>query len=151
MSASRRSVSSPPSVGRSPLASRDDALDLVGMLVDSPLQPQTVALTFDAHDQPLVCLTIDGTRRSLGTLTDDLVTLFSTWEMCRTVVLATTSTGRAKMPDAGEQVAFLDARERFELEGITLVDWFIIGERRGWSLAELTDARSLWRGFRADE
>lgn len=126
-------------------------MEVVSEVIDSPVRAQTVALTFDEHDQPLVCLIVDGTRRSLSTLTDDLVGVFVQWEMCRSVVLATTATGRAKTPDGAEQVAFLDARERFEIEGITLVDWFIIGERRGWSLAELTDARPLWRGFRVVE
>jgi hypothetical protein len=116
--------------------------------IDQPLRPQTVVLTFNEFGAPDVCLVIERTPRDIGELTLDLVRVLTRMPSAATVIVGTTCLGdTARTPLTAtddEHIAFLEAREVFELEGIDLVDWFLVGARQTQSLATLTDARPRW-------
>jgi hypothetical protein len=116
--------------------------------LDRPLRPQTVVLTFNEIGAADVCLVIDRTPRDLGELTATLVGALARMPSAATVIIGTTCVGTTALAplvaSADEHIAFLEAREVFELEGIDLVDWFLVGEGQSLSLATLTDAQPRW-------
>jgi hypothetical protein len=116
--------------------------------IDRPLRPQTVVLTFSHVGAAHVCLVIDRTPRTLDELTGNIVRAVRRLPQAATALIATTCLGDS--PDnplvatADEHIAFLEARELFDLESVDLVDWFLIGQHRSQSLAEATAAQSRW-------
>jgi hypothetical protein len=116
--------------------------------LDRPLRPQTVVLAFNEIGAADVCLVIDRTPRDLSELTVTLIGALTRMSSAATVIIGTTCVGStARTPlvaSADEHIAFLEAREVFELEGIDLVDWFLVGDAQTLSLATLTDAQPRW-------
>jgi hypothetical protein len=49
-------------------------------------------------------------------------------------------------PEPADHLRLLDLRAIFDDVGVQLLDWFVIAGGYASSLAELTDARPLWRG-----
>jgi hypothetical protein len=117
-------------------------------VIDRPLRPQTVALTFNEFGAPHTCLVIERTPRDVGELTTELARVLARMPSASTVIVGTTCLGETGCHPlvalADEHVAFLEAREIFELQGIDLVDWFLVGDYQALSLATVTDAQRRW-------
>jgi hypothetical protein len=116
--------------------------------LDRPVRPQTVVLTFGSMGEPLVCLTIDRTPREVDELARQLVEALEHKPAVASLLIATACVGESIAAPleatADEHIAFLEAREMFDLEGVNLVDWFLVGDRSAVSLAAVTDAQPRW-------
>jgi hypothetical protein len=125
-----------------------DGLAAILETLDQPVRPQTVALTFGSMGEPLVCLMIERTPREVDELTHHLVVALEREPAVASLLVATACVGETCADpieaSADEHIAFLEARELFDLEGINLIDWFLVGRRSAVSLAAVTDAQPRW-------
>jgi hypothetical protein len=125
-----------------------DGLVAILEALDRPTRPQTVVLTFGSMGEPLVCLIVDRTPREIDVLSHQLVVALEHKPAVASILIATACVGETiddpLEASADEHIAFLEARELFDLEGVNLVDWFLVGARSAVSLAAVTDAQPRW-------
>lgn len=121
------------------------ALDVVLLLATSPPRKETVCLLLDADHRGLGSVVVKDAPRDLMAFTATLSDVLSRLACIRAVVLATSCPGFGWQPSPGEHIAFLECRERLEPINVDLIDWFLLDDGHATSLAESTDARSLWR------
>ncbi len=130
-----------------PVRSPEDALEVVACVFSQPAATETVCLLLDhAHCGGLV-LSVAGAGEAeqvdhVGALVAELAT---SDPHLGAVVLATARPGRTTRPTHDDELTFLGLRGRFEEAGVDLLDWFLVANGLATSLAELTDARPLWR------
>lgn len=121
------------------------ALDVVLLLATAPPRNETVCLLLDADHRGLGSLVVNDAPRDLAAFTTALSGLLSRLSSIQALVLATMCPGTGWQPSPSEHISFLDCRERLELLNVELVDWFLLDDGHATSLAESTDAQSLWR------
>jgi hypothetical protein len=128
-----------------PLCCPTAALDVTLLLASHPPRNEAVCLFLDADHRGRTSFVITDAPRDLTDLTASISRVCAELPWVRAVVLACSSPGRGYLPTAVEQIAFLESRERFDLIGVELLDWFLLDAGMACSLAEATDARHLWR------
>jgi hypothetical protein len=131
-----------------PLPGPEEALATILAATSHPPAAETVCLLLDAAHCGLGCVNVDGTADddAVYRVADFLVDVALERTQLAAVVLATTRPGRSHLPEPGDHLRFLDLRAIFDDVGVQLLDWFVIAGGYASSLAELTDARPLWRG-----
>jgi hypothetical protein len=121
------------------------ALDVILLLASHPPRHEVVCLLLDADHRGRSSFVVTDAPRDVTDLTASIALVCAELPWVRAVVLACCSPGGGYLPTALEQIAFLESRERFDLIGVELLDWFVLDAGRAASLAEATDARHLWR------
>lgn len=128
-----------------PLCCPVAALDIILSLATHPPRSELVCLLVDINHQVQSSLVVADAPRDITSLTGSFARICAELPWVRAIVLACCSPGGGYLPNATEQIAFLDSREQFDLIGVELLDWFVLDAGRASSLAEATDARLLWR------
>lgn len=121
------------------------ALDVILSVATHPSRSEAVCLLLNEYHCVRSSFVIAKAPRDLGSLTSALSGICEALPWVRAVIFATLSNGSGTVPNAAEQIDFLDCRERFSVIGVDLIDWFILNAGVAASVAEITDARSLWR------
>lgn len=131
-----------------PLPGAEEALATILAATAQPPVPETICLLLDPAHCGLGCVTVDGTTDddAVYRVADFLVDVALERTRLGAVVLATARPGRSHLPEPADHLRFLDLRAIFDDVGVQLLDWFVIAGGYASSLAELTDARPLWRG-----
>lgn len=130
-----------------PLTGPADALSVVFAAASDPPRAEAICLLLDHAHRGLGCIVVVGAG-PLEPVVEMLEHLACTEPTIEGVVLASVRTGDADRAGRGDLLAFHDLRERFDVLGIDLVDWFVVHERHAASLAELTDSQVRWRARR---
>jgi hypothetical protein len=128
-----------------PLCCPVAALDVILMLASHPPRAEVVCLLLDGNHVGQSSIVVSDAPRNLAELTDSFARVCAELPWVRAVVLACCSPGGGYIPSHLEHLEFLESREQFDLIGVDLLDWFMLDSGRACSLAEATDARSLWR------
>lgn len=131
-----------------PLPGPEEALATILVAATQPPAEETICLLLDRAHCGLGCLTVEGTTDddAVYRVADFLVDVAVDRARLGAVVIATARPGRSHWPEAADHLRFLDLRAIFDDVGVELLDWFVIAGGYASSLAELTDARPLWRG-----
>jgi hypothetical protein len=139
---------------RDPLA----ALDVLTLAVDQPLRPQVVLMLLDAEHTGGSIVVFDTSHHDLDVSFDDAVVHVASlvteagigpdpdparWPA---VVLATVRPGRSPLIDPLDARRFDEADRVLADGGITLLDWFLIGDEQCSSVAEHIGAPWRWKG-----
>jgi hypothetical protein len=124
----------------------DDALDVVAVALSHPPSLETVCLLLDHAHRGDVIVSIAGAGEAdhmagIGALLSDLAMRDP---QLGAVVLATARPRGGAVPTHDDELSFLGLRGELEGAGVDLLDWFLVADGMAASLAELTDARSLW-------
>jgi hypothetical protein len=132
-----------------PLRGPLDALDVVLAIVSWPLRPETVCLLLDeAHCGLGSFVVAHDDHGGVDAAVVEVVThVAGGASPVAAAVLATMRPGVGP-PEGADHLHFLDYRAHLEDVGVVLLDWFVLDGELGYSLAELTDATSRWRGER---
>jgi hypothetical protein len=116
------------------------------MVASHPMRNEVVCLLLSDRHNIIGSMVINDPPRDLGDLTGHFCRLAAEMPRVKALSFAFCLADKAvPVVRAAEHLDFLDSRERFELIGIELVDWFLIGGGKAISLAEVTDAEQLWR------
>jgi hypothetical protein len=131
-----------------PMPGPTEALATILAATAQPPSAETICLLLDPAHCGLGCITVDGTTDddAIYRVADFLVDVALERTHLGAVVLATVRPGRSHLPEPTDHLRFLDLRAVFDDVGVELLDWFVIAGGYASSLAELTDARSLWLG-----
>lgn len=130
-----------------PLTAPEQALGTMLVAVSDPPAPETVCLLLDRARCGLGCVVVSGgPDDAVYRVADFLIDAALDNARLAAVVLGTVRPGRPHLPEPSDHLRFFDLRAMFDDVGVELIDWFVIAGGFASSLAELTDARSLWRG-----
>jgi hypothetical protein len=122
------------------------ALEAVLMVASHPMRNEVVCLLLNDRHNIIGSMVINDAPRDIGELTSHFSRLAAQMPRVKALSFAFCLAEKGvPAVQAAEHIGFLDSRERFECIGIDLVDWFLIGGGKAISIAEMTDAESLWR------
>jgi DNA repair protein RadC len=121
------------------------ALDIVLLVASHPPRPEIVCLMLDANHRGLSSMVVSNAPNDLVTVARSFCPVLTPLTPVKAIVLASARPGLGFEPTADQQIAFLECRELFHLLEIELIDWFLLDAGHATSLAEATDARTLWR------
>lgn len=127
-----------------PLAGPEDALSVLFSAASHPPRPEVLCLLLDHAHRGLGCIVVVGAG-PVTPVAEMLEHLVCGEPSIAAFVLGSVRTGEHAGAGRGDLLAFHDLRERFDVLGVDLVDWFVLHERHAASLAELTDSQVRWR------